>query len=178
MSNTICSLLFVITTALSIRFAMVFRKTGNAPWDAPMPSHESQLEAQNKDAWSADTHEIDHPDHDSDTHTERGGNQEEDEYALLNATETDEGRHSGRPVGWGGEGRYNEGDGVWRTVRRPQAGHGSARQRAEFRWLRGLSAEFRQSRIQLQSRRRASVIAEALLVSPSHDRECIRRCMI
>lgn len=72
-----------------------------------MPSHES-LEAQNKDAWSADTHEIDHPDNDSDHHTERGGNQEEDEYHLLHGTDTDEGRHPGQPVGWGGQQRYDE----------------------------------------------------------------------
>lgn len=39
-----------------------------------------------------------------DQRTEHGGNQQEDEYALLNSTETDEGRHPGRPLSWG-EGR-------------------------------------------------------------------------
>jgi hypothetical protein len=92
---------------MSARFAFVYRKTGNAPWDSPMPDHSaSALEAQHKDAWSTDTHEIDHPDHDSDTQTERGGRQEEDEYALLHSTDTDEGRHPGRP--WGSEQRYDE----------------------------------------------------------------------
>lgn len=33
---------------------------------------------------------------DGDAHTERGGDQEEDEYTLLHSTETDEGRHPGR----------------------------------------------------------------------------------
>ena len=36
-----------------------------------------------------------------DRHTEHGGNQQEDEYALLHSTETDEGRHPGRPLSWG-----------------------------------------------------------------------------
>lgn len=56
--------------------------------------------------WST---EIDGPHRDSldndDARTERGGRQEEDEYALLNSTETDEGRHPGRPLSWG-ENRY------------------------------------------------------------------------
>ena len=57
-------------------------------------------------AWST---EIDHH-HDSedeDRHTERGGRQEEDEYALLHSTETDEGRHPGRPLSWS-EDRFRE----------------------------------------------------------------------
>ena len=50
-------------------------------------------------AWSTEieTHDSD----DDDRHTERGGNQEEDEYALLHSTETDQGRHPGRPLSWG-----------------------------------------------------------------------------
>jgi hypothetical protein len=39
-----------------------------------------------------------------DSRTERGGRQEEDEYALLHGTETDDGRHPGRPVSWGSAG--------------------------------------------------------------------------
>lgn len=50
-------------------------------------------------AWSTEieTHDSD----DDDRHTERGGNQEEDEYALLHSTDTDQGRHPGRPLSWG-----------------------------------------------------------------------------
>jgi hypothetical protein len=40
-----------------------------------------------------------------DRRTDHGGNQQEDEYALLHSTETDEGRHPGRPLSWG-EGRH------------------------------------------------------------------------
>lgn len=56
-------------------------------------------ETQKDNAWST---EIEHHDSDEeDRHTERGSNQEEDEYALLHSTETDEGRHPGRPLSWG-----------------------------------------------------------------------------
>lgn len=44
---------------------------------------------------------------DDDRRTERGGGQEEDEYQLLHSTETDEGRHPGRPLSWG-EDRYRD----------------------------------------------------------------------
>lgn len=70
------------------------------------PHHASGETASAKDnAWST---EIDHPTRDSDDedrHTEHGGNQQEDEYALLHSTETDEGRHPGRPLSWGLDGR-------------------------------------------------------------------------
>jgi hypothetical protein len=48
-----------------------------------------------------DNHRDSHDSFDDDSRTERGGNQEEDEYALLHSTETDEGRHPGRPLSWG-----------------------------------------------------------------------------
>jgi hypothetical protein len=56
--------------------------------------------------WDHDTHDIDNPfPHDDHNHddagTERGGDQADDEYSLLNSTETDEGRHPGHEVPWG-----------------------------------------------------------------------------
>lgn len=68
-------------------------------------------------AWST---EIDHHNDsdDDDRHTERGGRQEEDEYALLHSTETDEGRHPGRPLNWG-EDRFRE------STARPYAAYDS-----------------------------------------------------
>ena len=67
----------------------------------PDPHHASGENAKDN-AWSTEI-ETGHRDSvDSvDRRTERGGNQEEDEYALLNSTETDEGRHPGRPLSWG-----------------------------------------------------------------------------
>lgn len=53
-------------------------------------------------AWSTDMEAHDGRDSDDeDRRTEHGGNQHEDEYALLHSTETDEGRHPGRPLSWG-----------------------------------------------------------------------------
>lgn len=100
-------ILFVITSCISAYYLVKFRKTGEIPGLKTDPHQAAGgIEAQTKDAWSADTHEIDHPnDVEDETRTERGGNQEEDEYALLHSTDTDEGRHPGRPLSWG-EDRY------------------------------------------------------------------------
>ncbi|KAF2490604.1 hypothetical protein BU16DRAFT_518034 [Lophium mytilinum] len=98
-------LLFVITTAISAYYVVKFRKDGVMPYASSKPSPhasggDSSLEHGVKDnTWSADTHELN--DSDDETRTERGGNQEEDEYALLHSTDTDEGRHPGRPLSWG-----------------------------------------------------------------------------
>jgi hypothetical protein len=61
-------------------------------------------ESAKDNAWSTEI-ETAHPadDDDDDRHTDHGGNQHEDEYALLHSTETDEGRHPGRPLSWGEE---------------------------------------------------------------------------
>lgn len=62
--------------------------------------HHAGGETHKDNAWST---EMDHhgDSDDEDRHTERGGRQEEDEYALLHSTETDDGRHPGRPLSWG-----------------------------------------------------------------------------
>jgi hypothetical protein len=67
--------------------------------------HHASGETAKDTTWST---EIDQPHRNSDEedrHTEHGGNQQEDEYALLHSTETDEGRHPGRPLSWGVDGR-------------------------------------------------------------------------
>lgn len=79
-----------------------------------------------EDAWDADTHDIGR-DHDGpydahgddvrnrddeyhqDSRYTRAHASDDDEYALLHSTETDEGRHPGRPLSWGEERRrYND----------------------------------------------------------------------
>jgi hypothetical protein len=61
-------------------------------------------------AWSTEIEPTGRDSHDSDDRrTEHGGNQQEDEYALLHSTETDEGRHPGRPLSWGEDGRRQTG---------------------------------------------------------------------
>ncbi|KAK3077985.1 hypothetical protein LTS18_008743, partial [Coniosporium uncinatum] len=63
-----------------------------------------------KDAWSTDTHEINDPfahdaDSDDGTCTVRRPSQDEDEHGLLHSTNTEYGRHPGRPLSWGSERR-------------------------------------------------------------------------
>ena len=61
-------------------------------------------------AWSTEIEPAHRDSHDSDDRrTEHGGNQQEDEYALLHSTETDEGRHPGRPLSWGEDQRRHTG---------------------------------------------------------------------
>ncbi|KAF1983423.1 hypothetical protein K402DRAFT_306669, partial [Aulographum hederae CBS 113979] len=111
-------ILFAFTTAISV---YMLRKRGDLPSEQhPKPFHNptpsDDPEAGAKGAWSSDTNEIDNPFHgegdaesDDGTRTERGGNQEEDEYALLNnSAETDDGRHPGRPVSWGNDPREED----------------------------------------------------------------------
>jgi hypothetical protein len=71
-----------------------------------MNPHHASGESHKDNAWSTEIEQQDSDD--EDRHTERGGNQEEDEYALLHSTETDEGRHPGRPLSWG-EDRFARG---------------------------------------------------------------------
>jgi hypothetical protein len=94
------SIFFGVTTAISSYYLIKFRKDGVMPYESKMQNpHHAGGETQKDNAWSTEIegHESD----DDDRHTERGGNQEEDEYALLHSTETDEGRHPGRPLSWG-----------------------------------------------------------------------------
>ncbi|KAF2263864.1 hypothetical protein CC78DRAFT_261531 [Lojkania enalia] len=96
---------FGITTAISGYYLHKFRKEGALPYESDTPNpHHISGETQKDNAW--DTEIGNHDSDDEDRHTERGGNQEEDEYALLHSTETDEGRHPGRPLSWGDD-RYS-----------------------------------------------------------------------
>ncbi|CAI6333784.1 unnamed protein product [Periconia digitata] len=106
--------LFVITTAISGYYVRSFRKEGVLPYEAS--KEESQYHATGGDpssakdpTWSTEMQPHDHSDDEEDRRTEHGGNQADDEYALLHGTETDEGRHPGRPLSWGNDprmGRY------------------------------------------------------------------------
>jgi hypothetical protein len=98
-----CSILFAITTAVSGYYLSKFLKEGVLPYESktPNPHHIGGEGSNAKDnAWST---EIETGHRDSDERTDHGGNQQEDEYALLHSTETDEGRHPGRPLSWGVE---------------------------------------------------------------------------
>jgi hypothetical protein len=105
------SLLFIGTCAISIMFFSRIRRdpTAEDPWLAPnsqKPSYSTTLgdvEAGNasKDPiWDHSIRDNHSPfggdEDDGDAHTERGGDQEEDEHTLLHNTETDEGTHPGR----------------------------------------------------------------------------------
>jgi len=97
------SIFFIITTAISGYYANKFRKEGVLPYESTKTStHHASGDASKDNAWSTEIEHHDGRDSDEeDRRTERGGNQEEDEYALLHSTETDEGRHPGRPLSWG-----------------------------------------------------------------------------
>lgn len=97
------SLLFALTTAVSSYYLHKFLREGVLPYESksPNPHHITGDSSAAKDnAWSTEI-ETARDSHDSDRQTEHGGNQQEDEYALLHSTETDEGRHPGRPLSWG-----------------------------------------------------------------------------
>jgi hypothetical protein len=98
--NVIPSLFFAITTGISSYYLVKFRKEGIMPYESKSANpHHASGETQKDNAWSTEIEQADSDD--EDRHTERGGNQEEDEYALLHSTDTDEGRHPGRPLSWG-----------------------------------------------------------------------------
>ncbi|KAK3202387.1 hypothetical protein GRF29_161g1015693 [Pseudopithomyces chartarum] len=94
---------FILTTAISGYYANKFRKEGIMPYQsAKQDPHHVSGDTSKDNAWSTEIEHHDGRDSDEeDRRTERGGNQEEDEYALLHSTETDEGRHPGRPLSWG-----------------------------------------------------------------------------
>ncbi|KAF2028461.1 hypothetical protein EK21DRAFT_26032, partial [Setomelanomma holmii] len=97
-------ILFALTTAVSGYYLSKFLKEGVLPYEskAPNPHHVSGESSAKDNAWSTEIETGRHSS-DSDRHTEHGGNQADDEYALLHSTETDEGRHPGRPLSWGDE---------------------------------------------------------------------------
>ena len=116
-------ILFALTTAISVYYLLKFRKDGVFPFQSAQPdahrlggddSLKPQHTATNLDgdAWAADTHDLEHrgstssTSSDYDRRTDHGSNQQADEYALLHGTDTDEGRHPGRPLNWGDDSRY------------------------------------------------------------------------
>lgn len=104
------SVSFILTSAISGYYANKYRKEGVMPYiSAKQDPHHTSGDNSKDNAWSTDI--GDHHARDSDEEdrlTEHGGNQQEDEYALLHSTETDEGRHPGRPLSWGEDQRVGE----------------------------------------------------------------------
>lgn len=96
--------LFAITAGISGYYMAKFRKEGVLPYEgvAADPHHLSGESAKDN-AWSTEIETANNRDSMDSTgrHTDHGGDQQEDEYALLHSTETDEGRHPGRPLSWG-----------------------------------------------------------------------------
>jgi hypothetical protein len=91
-------LFFIITTAVSAYYMHKFLREGAMPYESQeMDPHYTSGESAKDNAWSTEIEQDD----EEDRRTERGGRQEEDEYALLNGTDTDQGRHPGRPLSWG-----------------------------------------------------------------------------
>ncbi|KAJ4308922.1 hypothetical protein N0V94_009158 [Neodidymelliopsis sp. IMI 364377] len=92
---------FLITSAISGYYLHKFLREGILPYESSDPNpHYASGDNGKDNAWSTEIEQQNDSD-DDDRHTERGGNQEEDEYALLHSTETDQGRHPGRPLSWG-----------------------------------------------------------------------------
>lgn len=93
--------LFIVTSVISIRALMHFRKHGSLP-TASSPSRASDpIEDQTKYAFSSNPH--DEFDDDLEDRTARPPPRRDDnEYALLH-TNTEDGTHPGRPLSWGRE---------------------------------------------------------------------------
>ncbi|KAF2128501.1 hypothetical protein P153DRAFT_293347 [Dothidotthia symphoricarpi CBS 119687] len=104
--GAVICLLFVITTAVSGYYLRQFLREGSMPYQAAeTDAHHISGDSAKDNAWSTEIepHRNEHDDDDDeeDRRTEHGGNQHEDEYALLHSTETEDGRHPGRPMSWG-----------------------------------------------------------------------------
>jgi len=80
---------------------MYYRRTGTLPGATPDMPDPSSMEAQTKDAFSSNPHDADLDD-EVGLQPEPRGRREDDEYALLHASDADEGIHRGRPMDWGG----------------------------------------------------------------------------
>jgi len=108
---------FAMTTGVSGYYLHKYLREGKMPYQSSStnPFYETGDSSYNpagatdnaKDTtWSTEietAHGRDSSDSVDDRRTEHGGNQQEDEYALLHSTDTDEGRHPGRPLSWGEE---------------------------------------------------------------------------
>ncbi|TKA81259.1 hypothetical protein B0A49_00213 [Cryomyces minteri] len=119
--GVIIFLSFLLTSALSVHLALRVRAADPLPFGPnTYAADPTGPDAHAKDAWSADTAELDrsrsrsrssspYPNSGSDAGTVRktshGWNRDEDGFALLRGseteTETEEGRHPGRMLSWG-----------------------------------------------------------------------------
>ena len=120
---TACSLFFAITTGVSGYYLHKYLREGVMPYQSSKEnthyaSGDSAYNNPKDTTWSTEIETANGRDStDSlDRRTDRGGNQEEDEYALLHSTETDEGRHPGRPLSWGEDRNGTYGSGGRTTV--------------------------------------------------------------
>ncbi len=96
------SILFAVTSAISVQGAMYYRRTGTIPGSTSPGLDPSSMEAQTKDAFSSNPQDADYDD-DGAIHPEPRGRREDDEYALLHAADADDGAHPSRPADWDGE---------------------------------------------------------------------------
>jgi len=117
---TFISVFFGLTSAMAGYLMMQFRKTGEIPRPKPeyKPTTDEELQGghdnhDNHDShdhqdntWSSSTRDIDNPFgddaviHDSRSGYSRDRHEDDDEYTALNSTETEHGRHPGRPPKW------------------------------------------------------------------------------
>ncbi len=102
LTRDLSSILFAITSAISLHGAIYYRRTGTLPYTTSHGPDPSSMEAQTKDAFSSNPHDADYDD-DGAIHPEPHGRREDDEYALLHAADADDGRHPGQPADWDGE---------------------------------------------------------------------------
>ncbi|CBY00802.1 hypothetical protein IAQ61_011710 [Plenodomus lingam] len=98
-------ILFGITTGISSYYFVKYKREGVLPYESNKANpHYVSGESPKDNAWSTEIETAQRNSTDStDQHTDHGSSQQEDEYALLHSTETDEGRHPGRPLSWGSD---------------------------------------------------------------------------
>lgn len=94
-----CSLLFLLTSVISVYNLIEFRKTGVIP-GPPMHSSEPVEDDQTKYAFSSNPHDDLDEDIEDQPPAVRPHRRDDDEYALLH-TDTEDGTHPGRPLSWG-----------------------------------------------------------------------------
>lgn len=116
-------LFFAITTGVSGYYLHKYLREGVMPYQSSKEnthyaSGDSAYNNPKDTTWSTEIETANGRDSSDslDRRTDRGGNQEEDEYALLHSTETDEGRHPGRPLSWGEDRNGTYGGGGRTTV--------------------------------------------------------------
>lgn len=94
------SLLWLVTTCISIYFLLRWRKGDPLPWETAIPKtyqEPTSIDSHTKDAWSSDVHEpVDQGSDDGRT-TPRADGYGDDDSMLLHGTETEDGRHPGKP---------------------------------------------------------------------------------